>query len=132
MLALTLVIAGSVFATPPPPLPAADTLEIQEWEVPWANTRPRDPTVAPDGRIWFVGQVGNYVGIFDPRSGEFERIDLPARALPHTVTTGPDGDMWYAGNGDAHIGRIDPATREVVALVVAEGVGHHQPLSIHS
>ena len=112
MLALTLAIVGSAMAATPA-LPAADTLEIQEWEVPWANTRPRDPTVARDGRIWFVGQVGNYVGIFDPRSAEFDRIDLPARALPHTVTAGPDGSMWYAGNGDAHIGRIDPATREI-------------------
>ena len=35
---------------------AADTVEIREWTVPWANTRPRDPIVDAEGRVWFVGQ----------------------------------------------------------------------------
>src|SRR5690554_6043608 len=34
-----------------------DTVAIQEWEVPWKDTRPRDPYVAPDGQVWFVGQA---------------------------------------------------------------------------
>jgi virginiamycin B lyase len=115
ILALTLAILGTACAAEPPGVAAAlaDTLEIQEWKVPWENTRPRDPTVAADGRVWFVGQVGNYVAVFDPRTAEFRRYDLPARALPHTVTAGPDGMLYYAGNGDAHIGRLDPATGQI-------------------
>ena len=50
---------------------APDSVTIREWEVPWERTRPRDPSVAPDGRVWFVGQEGNYVGIFDPRAESF-------------------------------------------------------------
>src|SRR5690606_7950820 len=91
----------------------ADTLEIQEWPVPWENSRPRDPSVAADGKIWFVGQVGNYLAIFDPATEAFEKIDLPPRVLPHNITTAPDGSMWYAGNAAAHIGRVDPVTREI-------------------
>ena len=96
----------------PPAVAAADSLEIREWTVPWPNTRPRDPIVDAQGRIWFVGQRGNYVGSLDPESGEFERTDLPPNALPHNVIVGPDGALWYAGNGDSHIGRMDPATGE--------------------
>lgn len=114
MLALTLAIVASAVGTQAPLSGvAADTLEIEEWQVPWENTRPRDPTVAADGRIWFVGQTGNYVAVFDPTTARFKRYDLPPRALPHTVTAGPDGMLWYAGNGDAHIGRLDPATGEI-------------------
>jgi len=29
---------------------------LEEWQVPWLESRPRDPYVAPDGRVWFVGQ----------------------------------------------------------------------------
>lgn len=28
---------------------------LEEWQVPWLESRPRDPYVAPDGRVWFVG-----------------------------------------------------------------------------
>src|SRR3712207_2388230 len=48
-------------------------VEITEWTVPWEKTRPRDPYVAPDGRVWFVGQTGNYIAVLDPKSGEFKR-----------------------------------------------------------
>ena len=91
----------------------ADSVEIREWDVPWGGTRPRDPFVDPSGKVWFVGQRGNYVGALDPASGEFRRIELPPGALPHNVIVGPDGAPWYAGNGDAHIGHVDPATGEV-------------------
>ena len=37
--------------------------EISEYDVPWEGTRPRDPYVAPDGRVWFVGQGGNYLAV---------------------------------------------------------------------
>lgn len=90
-------------------------VEITEWKVPWERTRPRDPFVDPQGKVWFVGQVGNYVGQLDPQSGRFQRFELPAGALPHNVIVARDGSVWYAGNGDSHIGRIDPKTGKVVA-----------------
>ena len=108
MIALALAALGLSAAAAP-----ADTLEITEWLVPWEQTRPRDPTVGHDGRVWFVGQVGNYIGIFDPATESFEKIDFPSRVLPHNITTGPDGDLWYAGNAAAHIGRVNPETREI-------------------
>jgi virginiamycin B lyase len=94
-------------------MPRDTTPRIREWPVPWAESRPRDPAVAADGRVWFVGQVGNYVAVLDPRTGEFTRTELPAGAFPHNVVVGPDRALWYAGNGDAHIGRLDPATGEI-------------------
>lgn len=66
--------------------PADLSLDIQEWQVPWENTRPRDPYVAPDGTVWFVGQVGDYLGHLDPESGELRRFPLPDGTGPHTAT----------------------------------------------
>jgi virginiamycin B lyase len=79
--------------------------EITEWPVPWASTRPRDPFVDEVGRVWFVGQTGNYIAFLEPESGDFERFNLRPGAAPHNLIVG-DG-VWYAGNGDAHIGRMD-------------------------
>lgn len=89
--------------------PAAPTeLEIREWQVPWPDTRPRDPYVAPDGDIWFVGQRGDYISEFDPETDKFRRINLPEGAGPHNCIVDDKGRVWYAGNRAAHIGRVDP------------------------
>lgn len=94
--------------------PAADVrsaeVGIQEWLVPWEDTRPRDPYVAPDGRVWFVGQTGNYLAVFDPESERFERHDLPSGTRPHTVVVDEAGHPWVAGNGNGTILRFDPAS----------------------
>ncbi len=86
----------------------SNPINITEWQVPWPNTRPRDPFVAPDGRIWFVGQAGDYAAVFDPADGSFSRIDLADGTGPHNLIVAADGIIWYAGNKAAHIGRIDP------------------------
>ena len=44
------------------------TVEITEWTVPWEKTRPRDPFVDAGGRVWFVGQTGNYIAHLDQTS----------------------------------------------------------------
>ncbi len=102
----------SMFVTP---VATADTLDvpIREWTVPYEDSRPRDPDVAPDGRIWFVGQRSDYVAWLDPETGEFGKFPLPDGAGPHNLIVADDGFIWYAGNRDAHIGRMDPDTGEI-------------------
>ena len=89
---------------------AADTIDITEWPVPWEGTRPRDPYVDQQGRVWFVGQQGNYLAFLDPETGEFKRYDLDPGTGPHNLIVDADGQVWYAGNRSAHIGRLDPDT----------------------
>lgn len=88
-------------------------LQIDEWEVPWENSRPRDPYVAPDGDIWFVGQRTHYVAEFDPETDEFNKFDLEDGAGPHTVIVDDEGTPWYAGNRANHIGQVNPETGEI-------------------
>ncbi len=82
--------------------------ELTEWIVPWANTRPRDPFVDERGKVWFVGQRGDYLAVLDPEDGSFERVDLEPGAGPHNLIVDDHGAVWYAGNRAAHIGRLDP------------------------
>ncbi|MEX0916479.1 MAG: lyase [Wenzhouxiangellaceae bacterium] len=96
-------------------------IEIEEFSVDWDNTRPRDPSIAADGRIWLVGQAGNYVAVFDPDSEEFQRFDLPDGAGPHTVYVTRDDEIWYAGNRDAHLGRVDPEAGAISRVDMPEG-----------
>lgn len=87
-----------------------DPVSIDEWVVPWDRSRPRDPFVAPDGMVWFVGQVGNYVARLDPRTGKFTRFELDPGTLPHNLIVARDGMVWFAGNANGMIGRLDPRT----------------------
>lgn len=99
-----------------PTVPAAttvDSIQIKEWTVPWEKTRPRDPYVAPDGRVWFCGQAGNYIAVFDPKTGDFKRYELSANTNPHNLIIDKAGMIWYAGNMNAHIGKLDPRTGEI-------------------
>lgn len=92
-------------------------VSIREWTVPWPHSQPRDPAVAADGRIWFVGQNGDYLAVLDPGGGEdgrgdFRRYDLPEGTGPHNVVIGPGGDLWVAGNRGGSIIRVSPDSGE--------------------
>ena len=95
-------------------------VDLKEWDVPWENTRPRDPYAVSASEVWFVGQGGHYAAMLNPRTGEFDRIDLDDATGPHNLIVGEDGIIWYAGNLAAHIGRIDPATREIEKIAMPD------------
>lgn len=92
---------------------AVAPIDIREWPVPWQGTQPRDPYVAPDGRVWFVGQGGDYVARFDPGEATFHKIDLASGTGPHNLIVDDEGMIWYAGNRDAHIGKVDPGSGDI-------------------
>src|SRR3712207_5335289 len=81
----------------------AAQVSIKEWPVPYEKSRPRDPYVDSKKRVWFVGQVGNYVAHLDPSSGTFRRYELEDGALPHNLIVDKSDMVWYAGNGNGHI-----------------------------
>lgn len=97
------------------PARAAEPLrvEITEWPVPWKGTRPRDPYVDRQHRVWFVGQFGDYVARLDPATGEFTRFDLEPHTRPHNVIVDEQGMVWYAGIESGHIGKLDPTTGRI-------------------
>jgi virginiamycin B lyase len=102
----------------------ADEPVVEEWEVEWGG-RSRDPYVGPDGRVWFVGQAGNYVACFDPETEEFRRFEIEDGTNPHTVIVDEQGYPWYAGNRNGRIGRIDPDTGEVRIFMTGEARDPH-------
>ena len=82
-------------------------LQITEWKVPWEKTRPRDPYVDARGRVWFVGQEGNYVAYLEPSSGQFKRYEIERGTNPHNLIVDRGGKVWFSGNRNARIGWLD-------------------------
>ena len=95
--------------------PAAiiEELDIREWDVPWAETRPRDPFAVSASEVWFVGQGGHYAAMLDPQTGEFERVDLDDGTGPHNLIVGEDGTVWIVLLGTNKLASADPETLEL-------------------
>lgn len=108
----TVALAAAAAVVPLVPLSSRaqqDAVQVSEWAVPWKG-RTRDPYVAPDGMVWFVGQTGNYVARLDPRTGEFRRYEIAEGTHPHNVVVDRDGGVWFTGNRNGRIVQMDPAT----------------------
>jgi virginiamycin B lyase len=87
---------------------------IREYDVPTPNSRPHDPAVAPDGALWYTGQLANKLGRLDPKSGEIK--EYPLKTLdsgPHGLASDRDGNIWFTANFKAYIGKLDPRTGDV-------------------
>ena len=95
---------------------------IQEWTVPWERSRPRDAYVDGTGRVWFVGQAGNYIAYLEPASGKFTRFEIDSGTHPHNLIVAGDGMVWYAGNRNGMIGKLDPATGKITRYHMPAGV----------
>jgi virginiamycin B lyase len=115
--ALACALVSPVLAIAQPARSASGPLsEARTWHTPWEGTRPRDPFADAQGRVWFVGQVGNYVANLEPRTGEFKRYEIDAGTNPHNLVVDAKGMVWFTGNANARIVRMDPASGKLTTF----------------
>lgn len=102
---------------PKPPaviIPGGTAVSIKEWTVPTPGSRPHDPLAAPDGSIWYSGQMANVLGQLDPRTGEFTEHHLPVpMSGPHGLVFDKSGNIWFTANFKGYIGKLDLRTGTV-------------------
>ncbi|HEX5632257.1 MAG TPA: hypothetical protein VFX50_03480 [Gemmatimonadales bacterium] len=116
--AAALALASPVLAQKP----ALPTAPVREWMTPWPDAFIRDPMADNQGRVWFCGMNGNFIGLLDPASGQFKRFDLEEGAHPHSVIVDGQGRAWYTGNRNGTLGRIDPVTGKITTYKLPEGL----------
>lgn len=97
-----------------------NSLEPKEWTVPWQQTRPRDPVMDQSGRVWFVGQAGNYIAYLDPKTGEFKRYEVAERTNPHNIVVDERGGVWFTGNRNSRIVQLIPETGELKTYMMPD------------
>lgn len=90
----------------------ADSLEIREWLVPWKKSLPSDPYVDSKGRVWFVGQKGNFIGNMTPEDGLFNRYDLLPDGGPNSLLVDAQRNIWFSANLGNYIGKLSPSTAQ--------------------
>jgi virginiamycin B lyase len=95
-------------------IPGSVEVSIKEWQVPTAGSRPHDPAFAPDGSVWYTGQMANVLGRFDPKTNQFKEYSLKTPSSgPHGLVPDKDGNIWFTANFKAYIGKLDPKTGKV-------------------
>lgn len=122
VLAATVLLPALAAAQGSQAAPSAAAHDPKTWDVPYgADTRPRDPFADSTGRVWFVGQRGNYIAYLDSRSGEFRRFAIDSGTHPHNLVV-EDGQVWFTGNRNGRLVKLDPATGALTTYRVPEGV----------
>lgn len=101
-----------------PALAQDNPLEPKEWTVPWERTRPRDPIQDKTGRVWFVGQTGNYVAYLDPKTGEFKQYKIEDGTNPHNIVVDEQNNIWFTGNRNERIVQLIPETGELKTIMM--------------
>jgi len=124
-LAFALLAPGTLAAQQPASSSQAASASIaqydpKQWDVPFgAGTRPRDPFADERGRVWFVGQGGNYVAYLDSRTGQFRRYEIEPATHPHNLVI-ERGVVWFTGNRNGRIVRLDPATGKLTNYAIPD------------
>jgi virginiamycin B lyase len=92
----------------------------KQWDVPFgADTRPRDPYADAQGRVWFVGQAGNYVAYLDSKTGDFKRYEIDRGTNPHNLVI-EKGMVWFTGNRNNRIVKLDPKTGKLTTYKIPD------------
>src|SRR2546428_462661 len=80
-----------------PQLLAADIhVVIREFDVPTPDSRPHDPEAAPDGALWYTGQLANKLGRLDPKTGAIKEFPVKRPdSGPHGLAADNAGNIWF-------------------------------------
>jgi virginiamycin B lyase len=107
-------------------LPLAATeqrdVDIKEWPLPWADSRPRDPHPASATTVWFVAEKGNFLGTLNPQTGRFSRIELVDEPAPRNLIIGANGMLWYTASARGYLGRYDLRMRNIYRAQLVDAV----------
>ena len=116
-LSLLAVVAGQL----PAQNESAAKLDAKEFSADWLpGTRPRDAFADQKGRVWFVGQVGNYVARLDPATGSITRFDIDAGTHPHNLVVDAHGTVWFTGNANNRIVKMDPESGKITTYMIPD------------
>lgn len=117
------------------PVAAADGgqhLEIKEWPIPWPDSSPHDPHGVSPEAVWFAAEKGNYLGMLNPRTGRFSRIDLVDTPAPRAIVPAANGMLWYAASALGYLGRYDLRSRTIYRGPLTDAVSDPTALTFEA
>jgi len=109
-------------------------VQIKEYDVPTAKSRPHDPALAPDGALWYTGQGTNKLGRLDPKTGTFKEYPLKTpNSGPHGLVADQEGNIWFTAISGGYVGKLDPKSGQIAEYRPEDGteIDPHTPVFDH-
>jgi virginiamycin B lyase len=101
-------------------------MEIREYLLPNAETRPRRIAITSDDVLWYSDYARGYLGRFDPATGQAREWPSPGgtQSQPYGMVAVRDV-LWYseAGVKPNTLVRFDPKTETFQTWVIPSGGG---------
>lgn len=70
-----------------------------------------------DGKFYTTDTVSGQIGVFDPKTREYDGYDIGGRAMyPHTIRFDKKGKAWFTLAVSNQVGRFDPQTKEMIRI----------------
>jgi virginiamycin B lyase len=102
------------------------TMEIKEYTLPNAETRPRRIAITDDDVLWYADYSRGYLGRFDPKSGATKEYPSPGgrESQPYGITAVKD-IVWYSESAVSPntLVRFDPKTEKFQTWIIPSGGG---------
>src|ERR1044072_3395624 len=87
--------------------------DAKTWATPYGSSaRVRDPFAAPDGKVWFVGQEGNFVANLDPQTGAFKQFKIDDGTNPHNLVVDKQGTVARSSLASPSVSRSRSRSRK--------------------
>jgi virginiamycin B lyase len=101
-------------------------MEIREYTLPHAETRPRRIAITSDDVLWYSDYARGYLGRFDPATGKASEWPSPGgpQSQPYGIVAVGDV-LWYseAGVKPNTVVRFDPKTETFQTWAIPSGGG---------
>lgn len=107
-------------------IPSTADLPKSEWKYsPTNKTPPKDAHEVIAGspgvivadkndKLWFVEQLGNKIGSFDPATEKFVEYDVPTpRSNPYDIAIDSEGNVWFVEWNAGKVGKLDFKSKKV-------------------
>jgi len=66
-------------------------------------------------KLWFVEQIGNKIGSFEPATEKFVEYDIPTpESSPNDLALDSEGNVWFVEWNSGKIGKLDFKIKKVV------------------
>ncbi|MDH4284055.1 MAG: hypothetical protein OEV35_01925, partial [Gallionellaceae bacterium] len=95
--------------------------KIREFELPNKYESPRDLIMDKSGMLWFGGNMGRNLMMFNPATQKFKTHTMPGGSVVEALTAAPDGKLYFSLKTSTKIGVFDPKAGKFLDIDVAVG-----------